>query len=101
MADILSQSEMNASNPAPRILPAVLEETTKNRKKYRYLSYLFISKGITDKLIFNKIFNTRTHLIDCSTVSLCSAALTLIFSSLISLFSRSILALKIKIKSYY
>lgn len=39
-------------------------------------------------------FSASTHLIDCRTVSLCSAALTRIFSSLISLFSRSILALK-------
>jgi len=39
VADILSQSEMNASNPAPRILPAVLEENTKKGKKYiKYLS---------------------------------------------------------------
>lgn len=29
VADILSQSEMKALNPAPRILPAVLEETQK------------------------------------------------------------------------
>ena len=35
-----------------------------------------------------------THLIDWRTVSLCSAAFTRIFSSLMSLFSRSILALK-------
>lgn len=51
MADILSQSEMKASNPAPRILPAVLEENTKNKNKYKYLSYHIISKGIADKLI--------------------------------------------------
>ena len=36
---------------------------------------------------------STTNLIDCRTVSLCSAAFTLIFSSLMSLFSRSIWAL--------
>ena len=47
MADILSQSEMNASNPAPRILPAVLKENKKKRNNYtnNYLT----SK---DKLIY-------------------------------------------------
>ena len=44
---------------------------------------------------------TMTHLIDCKTVSLCSAAFTLIFSSRMSLFSRSILALKYKILLCY
>jgi len=43
---------MNASNPAPRILPAVLEENKKNRNNYtcNYLiSYHTTSK---DKLIY-------------------------------------------------
>ena len=40
-----------------------------------------------------KEIERTTNLIDCRTVSLCSAAFTLIFSSLMSLFSRSIWAL--------
>ena len=40
-----------------------------------------------------KGIGSTTNLIDCRTVSLCSAAFTLIFSNLMSLFSRSIWAL--------
>ena len=54
------------------------------------LSIYFLSypESLTNSII-------GTYLIDCRTVSLCSAALSLICSILMSLFSRSILALKI------
>lgn len=47
VADILSQSEMKALNPAPRILPAVLEENTKtNNGVSKCLSHHMKSKWI-------------------------------------------------------